>query len=126
MRRPLVIAIALFAACTDDSSFDEGRAFITLPPDFTDNPVATVGSPTALAFTPDARLLITTQPGKVRVVVNGALLSQAALDLGSRLCTNSERGLLGLAIDPDFATNRYVYFFYTVDPDSNGVDEESG
>jgi len=112
MRRTLVIAFALVAACSDDQALDEGRAFITLPADFTDHAVATVASPTALAFTPDGRLLITTQPGQVRVVVDGTLRAQVALDLGGRLCTNSERGLLGLAIDPDFATNRFLYVYY--------------
>jgi hypothetical protein len=34
---------------------------ITLPPGFSDNLVTAVGAPTALAFTPDGRLLITTQ-----------------------------------------------------------------
>src|SRR5688572_9437656 len=115
--RASLLVVALVAACaactTDEATLDDGRAFITLPPDFSDHAVATVGSPTALAFTPDGRLLITTQQGKVRVYKNGGLLTNAALDLGPSLCTNSERGLLGIAIDPDFSTNRYVYLFYT-------------
>src|SRR5687767_15648909 len=47
---------------------------ITLPAGFTDELVANVGAPTALAFTPDGRLLITTQPGQLRVYQNGALV----------------------------------------------------
>ena len=85
----------------------------TLPPDFEDVVVAAIGAPTALAFTPDGRLLITTQQGQVRVYQNGALLATPAVNLNSRLCTNSERGLLGVAVDPNFAANRYVYFYYT-------------
>ncbi|MBA2736960.1 MAG: PQQ-dependent sugar dehydrogenase, partial [Pyrinomonadaceae bacterium] len=85
----------------------------TLPPDFEDALVAAVASPTALAFTPDGRLLITTQQGQVHVYQNGALLGSPAVNLNSRLCTNSERGLLGVAVDPNFAANRYVYFYYT-------------
>ena len=84
-----------------------------VPPDFEDALVASVGGPTALAFTPDGRLLITTQGGQVRVYQNGALLATPALNLAARLCTNSERGLLGVAVDPQFATNRFVYFYYT-------------
>jgi glucose/arabinose dehydrogenase len=38
---------------------------------------------------------------------------------------NSDRGLLGVAVDPAFASNRYVYLLYTVDPDTNGVDSEN-
>lgn len=85
----------------------------TLPADFVDEPVTSVMGPTALAFTPDGRLLITTQAGQLRVYQNGTLLSTPALDLTSKLCTNSERGLLGVAVDPQFATNNFIYLYYT-------------
>jgi len=84
-----------------------------LPSDFEDVVVASVAVPTALAFTPDGRLLITTQGGQLRVYQNGALVATPALDLGSRLCTNSERGLLGVAVDPNFAANNFIYLYYT-------------
>lgn len=85
----------------------------TTPTDFSDTLVTEVGGPTALAFTPDERMLVTTQQGQVRVFQNDALLPAPALSLGSKVCTNSERGLLGIAVDPEFATNEYVYLFYT-------------
>jgi glucose/arabinose dehydrogenase len=85
----------------------------TVPAGFADQPVTAVGAPTALAFTPDGRLLITTQPGQLRVYSNGNLLATPALDLSTRACTNSERGLLGVAVDPGFATNRFIYLYYT-------------
>ncbi len=112
-RSSLLVLAAILAGCTEGGEVGESRAFITLPADFSDNAVAAVASPTALAFTPDGRLLVTTQPGQVRVIVGGQLRAGAALDLGGRLCSNSERGLLGLAIDPDFASNGHVYLFYT-------------
>ena len=58
-------------------------------------------------------MLVTTQTGRVRVIQNGALLTTPALELGARVCTNSERGLLGVAVDPAFALNRHVYLYYT-------------
>src|SRR5215831_12816304 len=82
---------------------------ITLPAGFTDELVTALGAPTALAFTPDGRLLITTQTGQIRVYQNGALVGSPALDLSGKLCSNSERGLLGVAVDPAFASNGYVY-----------------
>jgi glucose/arabinose dehydrogenase/PKD repeat protein len=90
----------------------------TVPAGFTDELVTTVASPTALAFTPDGRLLITTQPGRLRVFQNGALVATPALDLTSPtnvICSNSERGLLGVAVDPSFATpnNNFIYVYYT-------------
>jgi glucose/arabinose dehydrogenase len=85
-----------------------------LPPGFTDSFVAAVGAPTALAFTPDGRLLITSQGGDLRVVTpGGVLLGTPALSLGARVCANSERGLLGVAVDPTFASNRFIYLYYT-------------
>jgi len=83
------------------------------PAGFVDELVATVPAPTALAFTPDGRMLITTQLGQLRVVQGGSLLAAPALDLSSILCTNIERGLLGVAIDRAFSTNGFIYLYYT-------------
>src|SRR5262245_43365650 len=52
-------------------------AIATLPAGFTDEFVTAVGSPTALAFTPDGRLLIATQPGRLWVYDDGMLLGPA-------------------------------------------------
>ena len=85
-----------------------------VPPNFEDVPIASVTAPTALAFTPDGRLLITTQTGQLRIYQNGALIATPALDIASRICTNSERGLLGIAVDPAFASNNFIYLYYTL------------
>lgn len=83
-------------------------------PGFRDDLVTSVGGPTALAFTPDGRLLITTQGGTVRVLQNGVLLATPALTFSaSQICSNGERGLLGVAVDPAFASNNRIYLFYT-------------
>jgi glucose/arabinose dehydrogenase/PKD repeat protein len=84
-----------------------------LPPGFTDSLVTSLSVPTALAFTPDGRLLLTTQSGTLRVYSGGALLGPPALDLAAWVCTNSERGLLGVSVDPAFATNNFIYLYYT-------------
>ena len=89
-------------------------ASATVPPNFTDELVTSVGSPTAFAFTPDGRLLIARQPGVLRVFASGSLLPTAALTIpASSICTNSEQGLLGVAVDPAFASNNFIYLFYT-------------
>jgi glucose/arabinose dehydrogenase len=107
-----LVSLAALVGC-GESKLDEVQEEIILPPDFVDRAIATVPGPTGLAFTPDSRLLITTQLGAVRVIANGQLLAQPALNLGPQLCTNSERGLLGIAIDPQFAQNGFVYLYYT-------------
>ena len=68
--------------------------------------------PWSLAFTPDGRLLVTERPGRVRVIQNGALLAEPALTL-TDVFTTGESGILGLAVHPQFASNRFVYLTYT-------------
>lgn len=88
-------------------------AAITLPPAYSEALVTRVERPTALDFTPDGRLLITTQPGQLRVVSGGVLLPTPALNLAPKLCSNGERGLLGIAVDPVFTITRHVFLYYT-------------
>jgi glucose/arabinose dehydrogenase len=85
----------------------------TLPPGFADEPVAPVPAPTAMAFLPDGRLLVTTKDGRLLVRSEGTSSTSVALDLRARVCTQLERGLVGVAVDPGFAVNRLVYLYYT-------------
>ena len=113
-------ALCLLAVALGWSRFPVVTTEAALPNDFEDVVIANVGAPTALAFTPDGRLLIATQGGQLRVYQNGALVAAPAINLAAKLCTNSERGLLGVAVDPNFAANRNVYFYYTFNkPGSN-------
>jgi glucose/arabinose dehydrogenase/PKD repeat protein len=75
--------------------------------------VTGLDNPTSMEFAPDGRLFICEQNGKVRVVKNGTLLTTPFYTLPAKM--DDERGLLGIAFDPSFATNRSVYVFYTVD-----------
>lgn len=83
--------------------------------------VAGAEGPVALAIAPDGRIFyneLTT--GRVRVVQGGQVLPEpfAAFQV-ARPPGYTEHGLLGLALDPDFPRNGFVYVFYTV-PDSQG------
>ncbi|MGH9040227.1 MAG: PQQ-dependent sugar dehydrogenase [Acidimicrobiia bacterium] len=78
---------------------------------FTESLVAAVPQPTEVAFTPDGRMLITSQTGQLRVFENGALEPTPALILP--VCSNGERGLLGLAVDPNFESNNFIYLYVT-------------
>src|SRR5829696_3202664 len=84
-----------------------------LPSGFEGRKVIDVPEPTALDFTPDGRMLVGSKPGRLYVVDNGS--RSKALDLGPDVCSNSERGLLGVAVDPDFqdSGHKYVYVYYT-------------
>jgi glucose/arabinose dehydrogenase len=69
------------------------------------------GAPTAMAFAPDGRLFVCVQNGTLRVIKNGALLPAPFVSLSVN--SSGERGLLGIAFDPNFATNQFVYVYYT-------------
>ena len=109
----LLIVLACAAPQGDEGAPPALETEGNLPSGFEDALVAKLSRPTALAFTPDGRLLVTTQAGQLRVYQDGALRAEPALDLRSKLCTDSERGLLGIAVDPNFAANGFIYLFYT-------------
>lgn len=94
---------------------------------FEDTLVASLPQPTAIDFLPDGGALVATQRGKLLLVRDGQAPA-TALDLGgdgSALCTEIERGLLGVAVDPDFASNRFVYLYYTRHQDGACVNRVS-
>jgi glucose/arabinose dehydrogenase len=87
-------------------------AAATVPPGFTDAIVAGgITNPTAMAFAPDGRLFVAQQGGALRVIKNGSLLATPFVTL--TVNSSGERGLLGVAVDPDFAINHWVYVYYT-------------
>jgi glucose/arabinose dehydrogenase len=63
-----------------------------------------------MAFAPDGRLFITERPGRVRIANLSTFTSEVALTL-SGVFAQGVAGLLGLALDPDFAQNRFVYLY---------------
>jgi glucose/arabinose dehydrogenase len=71
-------------------------------------PTAFVGDPTALN-----RHFVVEQNGRIRILVDGVVQPTPFLDLTSAIATGPERGLLGLALDPDYGTNRRFYVFFT-------------
>lgn len=66
---------------------------------------------TALAQAPDGRMFVAQQGGALRVVKNGALLATPFAQL--TVDANGERGLIGVALHPNFASNGHVYVYYT-------------
>lgn len=76
---------------------------------------------TVIAHIPDdSRLYVAEQGGLVKIVKDGAVVAKPFLDLSKRVRSDSELGLLGLAFDPKFADNHYVYAYYSK-PDLTGV-----
>ncbi len=90
----------------------ENRTVPAVPAGFVEATFAAgLAAPTAMEFAPDGRLFVTQKGGQVRVVQNGTLLQTPFLSVAVN--TDSERGLNGIAFDPDFASNGFVYVYFT-------------
>lgn len=104
--RRLVCVAALI--CTSAGA----AAAAAVPSGFTETLIASgLREPTAMAFAPDGRLFVCEQGGTLRVIKNGVLLATPFASL--TVSSIGERGLLGVAFDPAFASNGFVYVYYT-------------
>ena len=72
--------------------------------------------PWAVAQAPDGRIFVTERPGRVRIIrlgTGGGLDARPWAVVPARANPDAERGLLGIALDPDFARTPYVYLYYS-------------
>ena len=74
--------------------------------------------PWGMAFAPDGAILVTERPGRVRVIRNG-VLAPAPLTGFPQIFNAGIAGLDDIALHPDFATNRLVYFAYSANNPDN-------
>ena len=78
------------------------------------------GRLTSMTFGPDGRLYVSEKQGSVRIVeAGGKLLSSPFLTIPA--ATDSEKGLKGIAFDPDYSATGFVYVYYTNPNDKNRV-----
>lgn len=110
LRRALSASLIAAAACGVFAPPSARAA--ALPTGFAETQITGgLAQPTSMAFAPDGRLFICEQGGRVRVVKNGSLLSTPFVTL--TVSSVGERGVLGIAFDPNFTTNHFVYIYYT-------------
>ena len=88
-------------------------AAATVPGGFTDVQVATPGASTGIVGLPDGTVMVLVQSGSVRLLRGDVLLPTPALTMSLSPCNGGERGLLGVAVDPHFKANGYVYLYFT-------------
>lgn len=106
-----IIIVSVFFCTTLGLRFQTINAQV-YPPDFAQVPVASgISNPTVMAFAPDGRIFVAEQGGTLRVIKNNALLATPFIAL--TVNSSGERGLIGIALDPDFASNNYIYLYYT-------------
>ena len=105
----LVLCIVVLAITSTSTRITSAA---TVPAGFTDSVVAGgLTNPTAMALAPDGRIFVCQQGGALRVIKNGALLPTPFLTV--TVNSSGERGLLGVAFDPNFVSNQLVYVYYT-------------
>jgi glucose/arabinose dehydrogenase len=87
----------------------------TLPPGFIETPVATgLTDPTATEFAPNGDLWVLEQGGLVKRFGAGSATADVVGNIANLgLNSAGERGVLGIAFDPQYATNKEVYLYYT-------------
>jgi glucose/arabinose dehydrogenase len=70
--------------------------------------------PLEITHAGDSRLFVVQKGGLIRIVnANGSVNATPFLDLSTLVSTNSERGLLGLAFHPNYATNGFFFVNYS-------------
>jgi glucose/arabinose dehydrogenase len=103
----------------DDGGADDAGAACAAPdlPALTVESIAggTFDSPVYVTQAPedDESLYVVEQPGRIKIVRGGSILSPPFLDISSRVDFGGERGLLGLAFHPDYAQNGRFFIYYT-------------
>lgn len=109
MHRLLALVLAgalMFAAPTAAQDFDSELGTVR---------VTTVADglefPWGLAFLPDGRMLVTERPGRLRLVGADGSLSEPLAGV-PEVHARGQGGLLDVALDPDFASNRRIYLAY--------------
>ncbi|MET0623550.1 MAG: PQQ-dependent sugar dehydrogenase [Pyrinomonadaceae bacterium] len=118
----LACALALFAACGAARTGDSGATPPAGPPTpapegdalagfRVETVVSNLEVPWSIVFAPDGRMLFTERPGRVRVYERGSLRPEP-LAVIDDVESESESGLMGLALHPDFARNRLLYLAY--------------
>jgi uncharacterized repeat protein (TIGR03806 family) len=106
----MLAAVGCNSETSDGVSAKSGA--IVIPSGFAHQIIATgLSGPTAMVVAPDGRIFVAQQTGQIRVVKNNALLTTPFVSL--TVDPVNERGLVGITVDPNFNTNKYVYAFYT-------------
>jgi glucose/arabinose dehydrogenase len=117
LRFVLVILIALVLAASSEAQTFNDAGFavetVTTLPQF-----QAVG----LRFAPDGRIFLWQKNGIVKIFHDGVLHSTPFIDLSSQVNTFDDRGLIGLALDPGFTENGYVYLGFVYEPTGNPND----
>ena len=117
-----MLAVLVLTGCGDQTSppVDEPTAEPPAPVTISVEAMVTgLETPWAVEFAPDGRIFITERAGRVRIVKDGKLLNEPWISLEAS--EGGESGLLGLALDPGFEKNGFVYLAYSYRDENNNL-----
>lgn len=118
-RWALLVALIAVTAPLDAPAAES----VTVPPGYRlDAPIEDVRQPTAIAFAPDGSVFVAERNGRVKVF-DGVDDPSAdlVLDITAEVHATHDRGLLGMALDPDYPANPYLYLSYPYDAPPGGI-----
>jgi glucose/arabinose dehydrogenase/PKD repeat protein len=118
-----LVAITFAASSLVVAGTPEPAASASLPPGFQEEIVfAGLTQPTAVRFSPDGRVFVAEKSGLIKVFDNLTDTTPTVFaDLRTQVHNFWDRGLLGLALPPNFPTNPWVYVLYTFDAAVGGT-----
>ncbi|MCS6773808.1 MAG: PQQ-dependent sugar dehydrogenase [Thermoflexales bacterium] len=94
-----------------------------LPPGFVvELVVDNLDWPTAFTFAPDGRIFIAEKAGRVKVWKDGVLHARPVIDIRDEVNNFVDRGLIGMALDPNCAENGWIYLMYAWDAPGEAKD----
>ncbi|MDB5047023.1 MAG: hypothetical protein JWO30_94 [Fibrobacteres bacterium] len=96
-----------------------------LPTGFTQKDLITGLDAVSSAVLPDGRILAIEKYGKVTLIKNGVKVATPFMDWSSKTNSRFEKGMMCILADPNFATNNYIYVWYTKASGNNGIDQVS-
>ena len=98
------------AVCHSESIFADGEDFIE------EVVLENLPISTAISFASPSRAYLAVKIGEILTVDNGVVLPEPFIDISDIVNKQTDRGLLGLATDPDFPQKPYLYISYVYDP----------
>ncbi|MFN4292950.1 MAG: PQQ-dependent sugar dehydrogenase [Thermoflexales bacterium] len=98
---------------------------LEVPPGFRVEPITSnLELPTTFTFAPDGRIFIAEKAGRVKVWKDGVLYARPLIDIRDEVNSFVDRGLIGMALDPNFAENGWIYLMYAWDAPGQAKDAD--
>ena len=124
---PALILLAFLLALLPRPAFAAEIHPFALPDGFAQDVLAKdLGPATSFAFRPDGSILIARKHGSVKVYRDGKILEAPFMDISGELSNYGDRGLMGIAVHPDYPAKPYVYLAYAYEPGEAKGHAESG